>query len=88
MAEDTSSVRRGARPEQGAGRIHQTTLLDLLMGIDEMAESEQESLATATRLLRGGRVRVVSKSSELAGTGLSPRTHLRDLIASIDEEAD
>ena len=60
--------------------IYQTTLLDLILGIDEFSSSEQESLATAIRLLRGGGVKLISNSGELAGSALLPRHRLRDLV--------
>jgi hypothetical protein len=61
-------------------------LLDLLLGIDEFEETEQESLATALRLLRGGRLRLISRSAELGDQGmLLPRWRLHDLICADHE---
>jgi len=60
--------------------VYQTTLLDLILGIDEVSSSEQESLAAAIRLLRGGSVKLISNSKELAGSALLPRHRLRDLV--------
>ncbi len=79
MGGDISPRHGGTRRRDGTNEV-QTTLLDLLMGIDEVADSEQESLAAAMQLLRCGRVRVISRSSELAGAGLLSRARLRDLI--------
>ncbi len=75
MAIDCGLAGRRVRVE-----IYQTTLLDLLRGIDEFSASEQESLATALRMLRGGRIRLISRQSELAETMLLPPLRLRALV--------
>jgi len=79
--------RRGeSRGGNGRAEVYRTTLLDLLLGIDEFEESEQESLATALRLLGGGRVRLISRSAELGEGGvLLPRARLHDLIRADHE---
>lgn len=65
---------------RGRTEIYQTTLLDLILGIDEFSSSEQESLDTAIRLLRGGNVKLISNSGELSGSTLLTRHRLRDLV--------
>lgn len=81
------STRRVSREGSGArGEIFRTTLLDLLLGIDEFEEDEQESLATALRLLQGGRLRLISRAAELGDEGaLLPRSRLHDLIRADHE---
>jgi len=74
--------RVGTDVRAGRDVIH-TTLLDLLLGIDEIAADEAESLATAVRLLRDGRVRLVGRESELEGARVIPRDRLRKLIRQI-----
>ncbi len=71
---------------RGRSEVYRTTLLDLLLGIDEFEETEQASLATALRLLQGGHLRLISRSAELGKEGtLLPRSRLHDLIRADHE---
>ena len=60
--------------------VYQTTLLDLLVGIDELATGDQESLVTARELLRAGQVQLVTRPSELTQAHMLPRKDLRELM--------
>lgn len=80
------SGRPQAHKRGSGGEVYRTTLLDLLLGIDEFEETEQESLATALRLLSGGHLRLISRSAELGEEGtLLPRWRLHDLIRADHE---
>ncbi len=81
LGSNKAMLRRGAPP---AG-VYQTTLLDLLIGIDELVSDDLDRIATARRLLGDGRIRLISRQSELSGSTLMPRRCLEVLIAEVSE---